>query len=43
LSGKDGAEVGLALAYADTTAVGDGDGVIMEGILQIRQSSIKAR
>jgi hypothetical protein len=35
LAGKDGAEVDLALADADAAAMGDGNGAIVEGVLQV--------
>ena len=42
LAGEDGAETDLAAAEADATALGDGDGAIVERILKLADSAVGA-
>ena len=43
LTGEHGAEIDLAPADADAAALGDGDGAVVEGILKLAESAIRAR
>jgi hypothetical protein len=40
LPGEYGAEVNFAPSYADTAAVGDRDGAVVEGILQLANATV---
>ena len=41
LTGKDGAEVDLEPVEADTSAAGDGDGSVVERVVELVQASIR--
>nr|WP_292176033.1 hypothetical protein [Mesorhizobium sp.] len=43
LAGEDLAEVDLFAIVADAPAGGDGDGLVVERIIEVRQASVGAR
>ncbi|HLH09688.1 MAG TPA: hypothetical protein VKW78_20785 [Terriglobales bacterium] len=43
VAGEDSAEVHLLAAEADASAVGNGDDLIVEGIVEVGQAAIGAR
>ncbi len=43
LAGEDGAEIDLLAIEADAPACGHGDGSVVEGVIQVGQSSVGAR
>jgi len=43
LTGEDGAEVDLPFAEADTATVGDGNGAIMERVVELGKAAIGVR
>ena len=42
LAGEDGAEIDLAAADADATALGDGNGAIVERVLKLAEAAVGA-
>ena len=43
LTGEDGAEIDLARAEADAAAARDGDGAVVERVLEARQAAVGPR